>query len=134
MEIMTEEYARWGETSGFYSLFSERQVARMEGEYEEADAIHVLSTYSKNSFVEHGIDERKLTLTSFGVDTEQFHPADEPRDRRKFKILYVGRLEILKGIQYLLEAFSEIRSKEVELHLRRPCNAGDQAYFKKICG
>ena len=112
-----------GERSGFYSLFSERQVARMEQEYEEAGLIHVLSSYAKNSFTEFGFDTEKIHITNFGVDTEKFLPAHTDEERKHFRILYVGRLELLKGIQYLLDAFTQLKSKGIGLQLVGPIQA-----------
>ncbi|MCV4754038.1 glycosyltransferase, partial [Escherichia coli] len=54
-----------------------------------------------------------------GVDETIFRPPIESKqpNSAKLKILYAGRLELAKGVQYLLEAFRSMRGKNVELHL-----------------
>ena len=47
-----------------------------------------------------------------------FRPA--PRQNEGFRILYAGRLELLKGVQYLLEAFSGLKLRGAELLLAGP--------------
>jgi phosphatidylinositol alpha-mannosyltransferase len=47
-----------------------------------------------------------------GVDVERFHPTVEPlhtwRDPQKVNVLFVGRLDPRKGLQYLLAAMPEV--------------------------
>ncbi len=121
-EIVNEEYFNWRKiTKGSYSFFPKKLVEKMVQEYEESDFINVLSSYAKVSFTEQGVTPEKIIVTPYGVDTVKF------RSKRmlgnsdgKIRILYVGRLELLKGVQYLLEAFITLKHKQVELHLVGP--------------
>lgn len=120
-ELVTREYKQWtSESSGYHSLFPDRLVGKIKEEYEEADVINVLSTYAKKSFVENGISENKVIVTEFGIDTKKFWPSEVPKEHNDFRILYVGRLELLKGIQYLLQAFSSIKGRNFSLTLVGP--------------
>jgi len=119
MRLVREEYARWGRgADGFYSLFPRLLVRRMRREYEEAGYISVLSSFSRRTFLEAGIAEERLIQIPLGVDSQVFHPG--PPHDGPFRILYVGRLELLKGVQYLLQAFSELRLPGGELWLVGP--------------
>jgi len=119
-DLVTEEYRAWGEgRTGFHSVFPDRMVKRINEEYETADFINVLSNYSKQSFIDNGINQNKIAITPFGVDSIKFTPGTFRRGGA-FRILYVGRLELLKGIQYLLRAFVGIKRKDVELIMVGP--------------
>ncbi len=55
---------------------------------------------------------------SKGIDTDKFEPKSThagPSD--KVKVLYVGRLHELKGLDYLIEAFSEVKNKYDKVEL-----------------
>lgn len=70
-----------------------------------------------------GIEE-KLVLINNGVNLEKFYPQpmNECRQRLhlapdKIIILYVGYLYPVKGVTYLLDAFSRLRRVQPDLHL-----------------
>ncbi len=112
--LVREEYARWGQgAQGHHSLFPGLLRRRMRREYAEADFISVLSSFAKRTFLEAGVAPAKLVQLPLGVDTERFRPG--PRREGPPRILCVGRLELLKGVQYLLQAFSQLRRPEAEL-------------------
>lgn len=118
MGLMEEEFSRNGKKKGLkYSLFSSRMVKRMLAEYEAADYINVISSYSKRTFIDNGVPASKLILTPLGIDTDFFQPAVPAPVGEKFRVVYVGRLELLKGVHYLLEAFSGLNLPDCELLL-----------------
>jgi len=70
-----------------------------------------------------GVSEDKISINSFGIDFEAFHPI-KPLDRvrKEFKIapsdkviIYVGRLEPVKGVTYLLEAAKHLSTNTQNL-------------------
>jgi glycosyltransferase involved in cell wall biosynthesis len=134
MPLVKEEYSRWGNSKGYHSLFPEMLIRRMRKEREEADYINVLSTYVKTSFLKVGVPESKIITTFFGVNEKKFFPQDIKGNinKRKIRILYVGRLELLKGIPYLLEAFSKIKGKDIELCLVGPVYPEIENALKKF--
>ncbi|NUO71152.1 MAG: glycosyltransferase [Frateuria sp.] len=62
----------------------------------------------RQSAIEFGLPENKISVRHIGVDTASFTPGPKPlADRRD--ILYVGRLVEKKGCRYLLQAFEQIQ-------------------------
>ena len=67
--------------------------------------------------LELGIPEEKLECIPMGVDINKFKPRDKEKIRQDFKIpeqkiiLFVGQLNKEKGVNYLLEAISQVVSK-----------------------
>lgn len=96
-------------------------MARLEAELQEAHHIQVLSSFARQTFIEHGVPPEKLHLLPLGVDTRVFYPEAEARlTAGKFIVLYVGRMDPLKGVQYLLEAFRRLQLPHAELWMVGP--------------
>jgi len=104
--ILEEEHARWGAPLPF---FSQRGIERELTEYQEADAIAVPSEFAKRTFVEQGIDPEKIFKVPYGVDLSLFSP--KPKQNSKFRVLFVGRFSIQKGIGHLFEAMKPLVEK-----------------------
>lgn len=63
-----------------------------------------------------GVDENKLVLPCFGVDTEFFHPSENKPDNSDLtKIIFVGSLIPRKGLHDLIQALCDERLKNVKL-------------------
>ena len=74
--------------------------------FERADRIICVSAYEKNLLTDrHKIDERKITVIPIGINIDEISALKigvVPRVRRS--ILYVGRLEKYKGVDYAVQA------------------------------
>ncbi|HLP12582.1 MAG TPA: glycosyltransferase family 4 protein [Flavobacteriales bacterium] len=96
--------------------FSRSLQKRMLQEYEKAEKIIVLSDFASNSFVQNGIESEKLTKLNLYVNTNLFKPAGaEPEGT--FNILFVGRIDTLKGAGVLLDAFERLNTKHPDISL-----------------
>ena len=102
------------EREGDYRLEGEKRILEM------ADRI-IVATLAEQSQLEflYKANSRKLTVVPPGVDTSRFYPI--PRDEARAVIgvpeseriiLYVGRIEPLKGIDTLLRAISHMQHEE----------------------
>jgi len=120
-ETMEEEYRRYApDTEEYYSLLPRSLVRRMLAEYGESDLIVVPSSVAGRTFTDRGIAAGRVVVIPLAVDTRPFE-AVSPRTRAKgFRVLYIGRLELLKGVQYLLEAWRALGLKDAELVLAGP--------------
>jgi len=108
--IMQDEYKRHG-----FTLAREDQklIRRELKEYEECDFISVPTSFAKKTFVEAGFSEAKIIQNSYGVDTDLFRPGSKTDD--VFRVIHCGTQSLLKGIPYLLQAFSELALPKSEL-------------------
>jgi D-inositol-3-phosphate glycosyltransferase len=100
-----------------------------------ADALVAATPVEKEQLVQlYGADPARIHVISPGVDTERFHPIPAAYakehigvcpDRRL--ILYVGRIESLKGIDNLLHAIAQVVARRPELRegLCLPIIGGD---------
>ena len=112
-ELLREECVRCGVAD---SRVDPRYIAKQEAEYDEADVVLVPSTYSRQSFVQAGVDPDKVVTVPYGVRLENFFPAQKRDD--VFRVLCVATLSVRKGIRYLLEATSRLALPNSEVVLR----------------
>lgn len=111
-KLLNEEYERFGIKNVRLPEYARQSSLE---EVTCSDFIFLASEFAKKTFVDYGINEDKLFVIKRGVNLEKFKPSE--RKNKKFKVLFVGRLSLRKGVQYLLEAWTKMRLKDAELLL-----------------
>lgn len=81
-----------------------------------ADKILCYTETEKKELVDLGIKSEKIDVIHNGIDTDLFIPANEPCFDKKH-LLWVGRYAKGKGIDYLIEAFSILKKKHLDVTL-----------------
>lgn len=110
-QLVQAEFERWG--------FSGHEPVRGWGmqrglaEYALTDFFTVPSPFVYDSMIAQGISAEQLFLVPYGVDITQFTPGAPPTD--VFRLLYVGRVSLRKGIPYLLQAWRRLNLPRAEL-------------------
>lgn len=111
-----EECSRWGiRPRDCDTVLPERLIRRREQEFELSDRIIVPSRFVQSTFAAEGLANTEVVLP--GIDEELFHPAESGGDKGTFRVCYTGRLELGKGVHYLLEAWEKLRLANAELVL-----------------
>lgn len=100
-EILREEYTRHGFV---FPGVDPRSIEREIEEYEQADAVAVPSAFVRRTFIEKGVPAEKLIHAPYGGDLARFRPLG-PKSA-EFRVLFVGRLSLRKGLPDLLEGFA----------------------------
>lgn len=96
--------------------------------YHHADAIVVYGEHVKQYLVSEGVPAERIFIAAHAVDNDVYHRtiAEEEQNalRQKLQIqphqkviLYLGRLETIKGLPYLLEAFRLLAHNDAVLVL-----------------
>jgi len=98
------------------AILSSRLIHRMEHEYEVCDKIIVPSTTAFKSFEQSGYPGKAIIIHA-GVDHHFFTPRSATVSPKSFRVCYVGRVEIAKGIGYLLQAWKQLALADAELVL-----------------
>jgi glycosyltransferase involved in cell wall biosynthesis len=91
-------------------------IDRREREFGMCDKIIVPSEGARESFEEYGCGSKAVVVWP-GVDHHAFRPLEARADSGVFRVCYVGRVELAKGIFYLLEAWKRLRLAHAELVL-----------------
>jgi glycosyltransferase involved in cell wall biosynthesis len=110
-DILLEEHKKFN----IKYKINDNEINQEIKEYNLADYISIPSTFVKKTFLLKGFDEKKLILTPYGVDLNNFYP--KAKKDNIFRFIYVGNLSLRKGLWYTLKAFSELNLPNSELIL-----------------
>jgi len=102
------------EEGGDISRFTSN--SRLRAERELADYLFAPSEFVVRCLLEHGVPLEKIVLIPYGVNVDQFSPVCD-REDGIFRVLYVGRIGLRKGVRYLLEAWRRRPLPNAELLL-----------------
>ena len=101
----------------------EREVVEREAML-TADSIVAFSGHERDAMAGlYGADPGKVRLAPCGVDLEKFRPMDQEEVRRKLGLngekllLYVGRVEPLKGLDLLVETAAQIEAGDESVRM-----------------
>jgi alpha-maltose-1-phosphate synthase len=115
-KVLTAEYALCDlKFSGIPAAVVQQEMT----EYAECDAITIPSSFAVRSFIEEGVDPKKLRRVPYGVDLRRFYPVSKPDDS-KFDVLYVGTVTPRKGVRYLVDAFRALAISNKSLTIIGP--------------
>lgn len=106
-------------------------IRRVERECQLCDAIIVPSTTARRSFAEFGLAQKTHVVWP-GVDSEFFSPAPGlPPPSPIFRACFVGRIELAKGIAYLLQAWKLLALPQAELVLVGPVQPDGRSLLRQ---
>lgn len=97
----------------------------------KCDYIQSISAQTKENLLALNYPKEKIVMITNGVDIHRFKPNENPREGI-CNIMYVGRLREYKGLNYLLEAWSEIIKKH-RAHLFFVGDGSIKNTLKKQC-
>jgi glycosyltransferase involved in cell wall biosynthesis len=109
--IVTCHHTHWQQYHHIRSLFWNRLFLPFEKRtYRLAASIVCVSEDTKRILVEHyGISPEKITVIHNAVDTGKFYPLNVPKHRNT--LLYVGRVDKRKGIEFLIRSMTFVREQ-----------------------
>ena len=130
--ILSEESRHLGVSfTGQTASFRDRVLE----EIELADHIFCPSSYAKRTFIDQGISSDRLVVCPYGVDLESFDAGARPRPTRgTFRILFLGRVCMRKGIHYLLEGFRRAKLPDARLILAGPVESSFRPVLDRYRG
>jgi glycosyltransferase involved in cell wall biosynthesis len=102
------------------SVLPEKLVNRREREFELCDRIVVPSEVAKRSFQGFAYSD-KVEVVLPGVDHAFFSPGERTKRPETFRVCYMGRVELAKGVGYLLQAWKRLNLRNAELLLVGEC-------------
>lgn len=74
--------------------------------------------YLENKLLEIGCPKELLTVIPVGVDTDFFYPTKNKNNiNNPFKLISVGRLSLVKGHIYVINAIKKIKEAEIDVKL-----------------
>ncbi len=99
--------------------------------FRQADEIWTPSTFSRQCFINSGLDFDKVQVVPNGIDPVLFTPEGEKfklKTNKKFKLLFVGGTIYRKGIDVLLQAYVSTFRRQDDVCLVIKDMGGDSFY------
>lgn len=127
--ILREEYSLHGITP---VLAHPKIIEKELKEYEEADYVSIPSLFVKKTFLDKGFPENKLIHVPYGVDLTRFKQI--AKNDNIFRVIFAGGMTLRKGVQYILQAMSELNLPNSELMLIGSMNDEMRPFFDKYEG
>jgi glycosyltransferase involved in cell wall biosynthesis len=111
-QLADEEYGIWGVSRKLPGWNRRRVLAEISA----ADYITTPSAFARSSHIAVGVPNHKILEIEFGSDHGESTPATISRQSaHPFRVVFVGRLTVLKGLPYLLEAWQRLGWHDAEL-------------------
>lgn len=125
--LLEAEYSKWNIPN---QPINHQVIEKMKQEYEQTDYIMTLSTNSRQSFIQQGIPAHKILQVPCGTDVEFFiEPPINQRKDNKFRIIFVGLLNLRKGLPYIIEAWNMLNLPEEKTELLLVGNLQKDFYY-----
>ena len=117
LSIEARSWPGWQQHPSLYWLNNMMAITESQ-EWELADIILAPSTYVKTTLIAAGVNEQKIVLLPYGISLENFRSRESSyNNSRPLRILFVGTVNLRKGVPYLLEALQRLKLGAAEARL-----------------
>jgi glycosyltransferase involved in cell wall biosynthesis len=113
---------------------------RVTNVLQAADAIVTVGEDLRQNLIDHEIDPDKIHIVPRGIDDSLFNPGNQAEARRglnlpahKNILLWVGRMEHVKGLSVLLEACDRLRGRMLDCHVYLIGDGSLRQQLESIC-
>jgi glycosyltransferase involved in cell wall biosynthesis len=112
-KIMNKEYKK-NSMSGY--VVDEEEIKKKTKIYNCFDYVMCPSDFVYDSFLSQGFSKEKLIKMPYGVDVKRFSQKENyPKKGEKIRFVFVGSIQLRKGLPYLLEAWKELGLENAKL-------------------
>ena len=109
-------YEKYSHLEKYFPLnYTEDMITAYANEFDLADTIVVPSTFLKNTLMEFGVEEHKISLIFYGSDYNNLYQKDN-RESKKLNIAYCGLVSPSKGFHFLKEVARQTK-RVAEFHI-----------------
>jgi len=111
--LIKEEAQRWGVKVPLDEC-ADWIIEKENKEFQLANYIFVPSSCSKKSLIKNNVEEKKIIINNYGVNTSYFYPIKKIKNNI-FRIIQAGKVSLRKGVLTLLDAYVKANIKNSEL-------------------
>ncbi len=120
MELKTEQKILW----------NANYMERIVKEIEFTEYFLVASSFVKKSLHYSNVDEERIYLVPYGVDTSKFNIAKDKAIDNQINLIYVGGITYRKGLHHLLSVVSKLEGEGIKLTCVGEINYSSPIYKK----
>jgi len=121
-EMVQEEARKWPGWQEATGRIPEEYFRRIAQEWQRADLIVVNSEWSRSALHKRGVEDEKMIVIPVGCEPpETAPPPPEQKGRSaRLMVLWVGTVNLRKGIQYLIEAAKLLAGENIQFVVAGP--------------
>jgi glycosyltransferase involved in cell wall biosynthesis len=127
IEMVREEERRWPGWAKTPLLVPDEYLAWRKAEWALADLVMVNSRWTLDALVKLGVPAEKISIVPLAYEAESIDPTP-PRQRPEdapLRVLFLGQVNLRKGIQYLLEAARALDRRAFRIDIAGPIAISD---------
>jgi glycosyltransferase involved in cell wall biosynthesis len=122
-----DEAARWPGWALESTSIPDEYLARLKAEWKVADRVIVNSEFSRNALVAQGVESAKIVVIPLSYDPGSQRRLSERPNRQSVTILWIGQVNLVKGIAYLIDAAKLLRNERIRFIVAGPIAISPQA-------
>jgi len=132
--IVAAEHERYPKLGSRWQPAPTEYWAAWRQEIDLADVVIVNSEWSKQCLIKEGVDERKLEVVPLVYESKRSQNNDAPHAESYhsedvvFQVLFLGQINLRKGIARLIEAMRLLKDKPIRLTLAGPCEIDSSSW------
>ncbi len=135
-DIYEKDYSLNNEKSLFEEqkiLWDSNYLERIKQEFALSQFFLAGSSFVKESLIYSGVEEEKINVVHYGVNTNAFFPCTEKREDDFLNLIYVGGISYRKGLHHLLSVVSTLEDNKIKLVVVGDYNKESDIYIKYSC-
>jgi hypothetical protein len=126
--MVQNEARKWPGWQDAPGKIPEHYFERIAHEWKLADLVVVNSTWSRSALRECGVDPAKMIVAPIGYEPpHDVGPASKRESSPRLRVLWIGSVNLRKGIQYLIEAAKLLRGGDIEFTVAGPLQISAEA-------
>ena len=134
--LVAEEMSRHPELAGPGPAYPQAYYDRLKQEWDLADVIIVNSEWSRDGLIIAGVDAEKIEVLPLAYEGAQVQQGEgggdglintESEARRPLHVLWLGQVNVRKGIHYLIEAARLLDGRNIHFDIVGPIGINREA-------
>jgi glycosyltransferase involved in cell wall biosynthesis len=128
-EIVLDEIERWPGWAKTAPVLHKPYQERRQVEWEQADAVIVNSEWSKRALMQQDVCQDKLHVVPLAYEPspDESNGDEGPSQDGALRVLWLGQVNLRKGIQYLIEAAHTLTEAAVVFEVVGPLQITEEA-------
>lgn len=126
-EIVLEEGRRWQGWEGLPGLIPEAFWEKCRREWEVATLVLVNSNWSRKALLREGVADEKVIVVPLAYEPDTCTERKNINRTGPLRILWLGTVNLRKGIPYLFEAARQVTDRKIEVTIAGPVHIAEEA-------
>jgi glycosyltransferase involved in cell wall biosynthesis len=126
-DLVFREAEKWPGWQKVPGRIPDAYFDRLAAEWDAADLVLVNSEWTKNALISQGVSKKKLLVVPVAFEAGAVSAAPRDFHRYPLTVLWLGTVNLRKGIQYLVEAAHTLKGESIRFVVAGPIAISEEA-------